>query len=307
MDLLQFADRPNGSTDDAVSQVIHNSFSLLDSRKGGYVRMLFNDSSSAFNTIVPTRLAGKQIELGLNNPFCAWILDFLTARPQIIRVGGQPSRPLTLNTGSHQGCVLSPLLYSRYTHDCLARFSSNTIVKFADDTVVVGLISGYDEKVYLEKVANLSLNVSTIKELIVDFRRTLQHQGTYTPLEINGTAAERLSRYRYLGVHITWDLTWTTHIDTLVRKVKQRLNHLRQLRRFRVSRKILQTFYAGAVESIHDREHQCLVRQQLLSGQEGSAEGGTDWYVWLNALLALHSPPCRTCTPGGVEPEPAGS
>jgi len=27
----------------------------------------------------------------------------------------------------------------------------------------------------------------------------------------------------------------------------------------------------------------------------------------LNALLELHSPPCRTCTPGGAEPEPAGS
>jgi len=27
----------------------------------------------------------------------------------------------------------------------------------------------------------------------------------------------------------------------------------------------------------------------------------------LLALLALYSPLCRTCTPGGVEPEPAGS
>jgi len=36
-------------------------------------------------------------------------------------------------------------------------FSSNTIVKFADDTVVVGLISSNDEKAYLEEVANLSL------------------------------------------------------------------------------------------------------------------------------------------------------
>jgi len=36
----------------------------------------------------------------------------------------------------------------------VARFSSNTIVKFADDTVVVGLISGNNEKTYLEEVAN---------------------------------------------------------------------------------------------------------------------------------------------------------
>jgi len=39
----------------------------------------------------------------------------------------------------------------------VARFSSNTIVKFVDDTVVVGLICSNDEKAYLEEVANLSL------------------------------------------------------------------------------------------------------------------------------------------------------
>jgi len=35
----------------------------------------------------------------------------------------------------------------------VARSSSDTIVKFANDTVVVGLISGNDEKTYLEEVA----------------------------------------------------------------------------------------------------------------------------------------------------------
>jgi len=91
------------------------------------------------------------------------------------------------------------------------------------------------------------LNVSQNKELN---RRTQLHQRTCTPLGINGTAEERVSSFSYMGVHITEDLTWTTHIDTLVRKAKQRLYHLRQLRKLRVSQRILQTFYAGAVESI---------------------------------------------------------
>ena len=82
MDPLQFAYRPNRSTDDAVSQVLHTALSHLDSQKGGYARMLFIDFSSAFNNIVPTRLAEKLLELGLNTPLCAWVLDFLTARPR---------------------------------------------------------------------------------------------------------------------------------------------------------------------------------------------------------------------------------
>ena len=100
MDPLQFAYRSNRSTDDAVSQVLHTTLSHLDSQKGGYVRLLFIDYSSAFNTIVPTRLSDKLIELGLNTPLCAWILDFLTARPQVVRVGRHTSNPLFLNTGS---------------------------------------------------------------------------------------------------------------------------------------------------------------------------------------------------------------
>ena len=51
--------------------------------------------------------------------------------------------------------VLSPLLFTLLTHDCTAKFSSNHIIKFADDTTVVGLISNYDETPYRKEVAQL--------------------------------------------------------------------------------------------------------------------------------------------------------
>ncbi len=162
-----------------------------------------------------------------------------------------------VNVGAPQGCVLSPLLYSLYTHDCVSSHSSTSIVKFADDTVVLGLISNNDETAYLDEVERLtswcqdnclSLNVSKTKELIVDFRK--RHLLPYTPLVISGTPVERVRSYKYHGVNISEDLTWTIHIQTQVKKARQRLYHLRQLRKFRVSPSILKTFYAGTIESV---------------------------------------------------------
>jgi len=71
----------------------------------------------------------------LNDDICAFKDDIKD--DQVIRVGRHTSGPLTLNTGFPQGCVLSPLLHSLFTHDCVARSSSNTIVKFVNDTVTM--------------------------------------------------------------------------------------------------------------------------------------------------------------------------
>jgi gmma-aminobutyric acid receptor subunit gamma/cGMP-dependent protein kinase 2 len=144
-DPLQFAYRPNRSTDDAISIALHTAISHMDKRNT-YVRMLFIDYSSSFNTIVPTKLIPKVGTLGLNISLCNWILDFLTGRPpQVVRVGNNTSVTLILNTGAPQGCMLQPFLYSLFTHDCVAKHDSNAVIKVADDTIVVGLITDNDE------------------------------------------------------------------------------------------------------------------------------------------------------------------
>ncbi len=100
-----------------------------------------------------------------------------------MKVGQFTSNSITLNVGAPQGCVLSPLLYSVYSHDCVFSHSSTSIVKFADDTVVLGLISNNDETAYLDEVERLtswcqdnclSLKVSKTKALIVDVRKRQQ-------------------------------------------------------------------------------------------------------------------------------------
>uniref|UniRef100_A0A669B6K4 Reverse transcriptase domain-containing protein n=1 Tax=Oreochromis niloticus TaxID=8128 RepID=A0A669B6K4_ORENI len=140
LDPHQFAYRTNRSTEDAITIALHTALSHLEHR-GSYVRMLFLDFSSAFNHIIPEILVQKLSHLGLSTPICLWIKDVLTNRPHSVRLGPHLSSTITLSTGSPQGCVLSPLLFTLYTSDCSPTHLSNTIIKFADDTTVVGLIS----------------------------------------------------------------------------------------------------------------------------------------------------------------------
>ncbi len=219
--------------------------------------MLFIDFSSAFNTIIPQQLINKLNLLGLNYSLCNWILDFLTGRPQSVRVSHNTLSTNTLSTGAPQGCVLSPLLFTLLTHDCTAKFSSNHIIKFADDTTVVGLISNNDETHYREEVAqlaewcganNLSLNVEKTKEVVLDFRR--RNSTDHPPLTIDCSTVERVSSTKFLGVHITEDLTWTTNTMSLSKKAQQRLHFLRRLKRASLPPPILTTFYRGTIESV---------------------------------------------------------
>ena len=97
-----------------------------------------------------SKLIAKLRTLGQNTSFYNWIVDFLMDRPQLVRICNNTSATLSHNTGATQVCVLSPLLYSLFTHDCVAKHDSNTIITFADDTTVVGQITDNDETAYRE-------------------------------------------------------------------------------------------------------------------------------------------------------------
>ncbi len=112
LDPFQFAYRPNRSTDDAIL----DSLTHIDCKNGNYVRLLFIDYSSAFNTIVPTKLAVKLSDLGLNTSLCDWIQDFLTCQ-----TSSGESRPvhLQLHHPEHRSptglCPEPPALLSLHT------------------------------------------------------------------------------------------------------------------------------------------------------------------------------------------------
>ncbi len=83
---------------------LHSLHTHVENNKT-YIRILFVDYSSAFNTISPMKLIGNLSTL-----------DFLTNRPQTVLIGGHTYSTFVLYTGAPQGCMFSPLLFTLYTH-----------------------------------------------------------------------------------------------------------------------------------------------------------------------------------------------
>ncbi len=242
LDPLQFAYRANKSVADAVNMGLHYVLLHLD-RSGTYVRILFVDFSSAFNTIIPNRLLPKQTQLSVPTSICQWINSILTDRQQLLRQGKFSSRTRTISTGAPQGCMLSPLLFSIYTYDCTSKDPSVKLLKFADDTTLIGLIQDGDESAYRQEVKelavwcslhNLELNMLKTVEMFVDFRRT----------------PPPATSFRFLVATISQDLKWDNHIDSIVKKAQQRMYLLRQLRKFKLPQELLKKFYSAIIESV---------------------------------------------------------
>eukprot|EP00061_Rhincodon_typus_P007721 g29706.t1 len=132
----------------------------------------------------------------------------------------------------------------------------NIMWKIADNTTVVGQISNNDKSKYRRETEglvmwcnenNLSVNVGKSKELIIEFRKK---GGEHAPIYINGTEVERVKSIKFLGVMITTDLSWTSHVNATVKKAQQHLFFLRRLRKFGMSTRSVTNSYRYTIESI---------------------------------------------------------
>ena len=218
LDPMQFAYKRNRGTDDAILSLLHKTYSHLE-KPHSFVRILFVDFSSAFNTIQPHLVARKLTTFDVNPCLILWIIDFLVNRPQFVRSHDVVSSVRYTSAGAPQGTVLSPVLFTVYTDDCRGS-EECPVVKCSDDTAITDLSNSH--KSFTDSVYrfsewcsdnHLDLNALKTKEMIIDFRR---NSAVLPKLSINGTDVDRVE-YKYPGTVFDNKLNFTANTNFIYR------------------------------------------------------------------------------------------
>ena len=91
------------------------------------------------------------------------------------------------------------------------------------------------------------LNESKCKELRISFSKS---PPDFDPITINNKELEVVESVKLLGMHISNDLKWNSHISVFMKKANKRLYFLSQLKRSNVGSKELITFYCTCIRPV---------------------------------------------------------
>ena len=122
-------------------------------KTGSFVRILFIDFSSGFNTIQPHIMASKLLKLGVNSRLILWIVNFLVSCSQTVHHQVVLSSSCSVSISSPQGTVLSPILFTLYTNDCTGT-DTTPIIKYSDDSAMEDLFNS--DSVYFAEFERFS-------------------------------------------------------------------------------------------------------------------------------------------------------
>ena len=155
-------------------------------------------------------------------------------------------------------------------------YNNISLVKYADDTIIIELIINNDIVNYQNQVSDVVswctshsriLHVKKTKELIFDFSKSAPYN---EPLTMQGCDVETCNQFKYIGVVIDDQLFWSYHSDLVVSKCKQKHFFLRLLKSFNIKSTVLYRFYTSLTESVIN--YNCITWWNSLSKQKQNRE-----------------------------------
>ena len=274
---------------DRLHSVINDWAKILD--KKGQVDTFILDFQKAFDTPPHELLKSKLFSYGIGGKTLEWINAFLCFRQQRVVVNGVKSDWAPVVSGVPQGTVLGPLLFSLYINDIPVGIDSQ-IRLLADDCVCYREIKTVEDTLKLQKDIDLlgswarkrGMRFQPVKCNMMQLtnKRINKIEASYT---LEGTVLENVDSIKYLGVTITNDLKWNTHINNICTKANRTLGFLRR-NLFSCPQDVKEAAYKGLVRpvleygsSVWDPHTKCL-QEELEKVQNRAARFVTRNYTF---------------------------
>ena len=158
-------------------------------------------------------------------------------------------------SGVPQGTKLGPWLFLVLINDLYVDDLAN-VWKYVDDTTASEVVAKGNRSCaqdIADKVAEWSmqntikLNSEKCKELRISF---VKNEPQFAPIVVYGKELERVTSAKLPGLTISSNLTWKEHISDVIKKASKRQYLLVQLKRSRVPRHDMSTFYTACIRSV---------------------------------------------------------
>ena len=212
-----------------------------------YHRVSFKHQRKEFLGCV--QIQCKLSEIGLSETALHWFRSYLTGRQQRTSCGNELSdEELPVTHGVPQGSILGPLLLLIYINNLPNVLNSCYASLYADDTVIY--CYGTSSKELSEKLNNdllgvakwlhdhkLTLNLDKPKCMLIGSNRKRDSKVALT-VSILDHSISIVRSFKYLGIHISSDFTWTDHIEHLTGKINQRLGLLKRIKHYCLSGRV---------------------------------------------------------------------
>ena len=220
----------------------HSCETQLITVKDDYAKVLDNqgqidtfilDFEKAFDTPPHELLKSKMLSYGIGGKTIICIDAFLCFRKQRVVVKGVKSDWAPVVSGIQQGTVLGPLLFSLHINDIMSDIESE-IRLFADDCVCYREIKDIEDTLKLQKdidrlgiwARKWGMRFQPVKCNMVQL--TKKHNKIDASYTLESTVLENVEIIKYLGVTITSDLKWNSHIRNVCSKANRTLGFLRR-------------------------------------------------------------------------------
>ena len=186
---------------------MHDLFSSFDT--GTQTNMAVLDFSKVFGTVPHSKPLKINSHYGNGGTILEWLNIFLTGRTMKVVLGGKMSREIPVDSGVPQGTVLGPLLVLCQINDLPTSVKSQVHL-FSYDCLLCRNIQTCNDHIWAN---TWGVNFNTNKYHILSIKNK-----TYFFYSLNNETLEYIITNPYLGITISNDLKWHSHISTVTKK-----------------------------------------------------------------------------------------